>query len=222
MAGRHAVDAVTVLERLEGIGVVPVVTIDRVDRAVDLGEALLAGGVPCAEITFRTPAAAAVIGELAAAHPDLLVGAGTVIDVAQAQAAAAAGARFVMSPVLDADVVDWCRAHELLVVPGVTTPTEIHAARRLGLDVVKFFPASTAGGTDALRILGSVFPDVRFVPTGGIDAGNLAAHLELASVVACGGSWMTPRELIERGEFDRIQELAAAAASIAREARARR
>jgi len=209
----------TVLRRIGDVGVLPVVTIDRVADAEPLGEALLAGGVPCAEITFRTDACEAVIGAMTAAFPEMLVGAGTVLSVEQADAAVAAGARFIVSPGFDEAVVDWCSMHGLPVVPGVMTPTEVTMALTRGLDVLKFFPAQTAGGVGALQAIGAAYPGVAFVPTGGIDARNLADYLRLPMVAACGGSWLAKRELIANGEFHQITQLAGAAADIAREAR---
>ena len=209
----------TVLGTLGEIGLVPVVTIDRADRAEGLGAALLAGGLPCAEITFRTPVAAAVIRALTDAYPDMLIGAGTVMTVDQAEAAATAGSRFIVTPGFDDDVVDWCLAHDMPVTPGVMTPTEINKAVRTGLRLLKFFPAEAAGGIRALSAIGAAYPDVEFMPTGGIGRDDLAAYLQLPMVAACGGSWVTPRAAIERGDFPAIERLATAAVDIVTEAR---
>jgi 2-dehydro-3-deoxyphosphogluconate aldolase/(4S)-4-hydroxy-2-oxoglutarate aldolase len=210
------------LARLADIGVVPVVTIERAEQARDLGAALISGGVPCVEVTLRTPAALSAIEAMAGAVPDLLVGVGTVLHVAQAREAVAAGARFVMSPLFDDVVVDWCMSHGVVVVPGVMSPSEIGVAVRRGLEVVKYFPAGPAGGIAALRAFEPVFPGVRFVPTGGVDADNLADFLRLPAVAACGGSWLAPRELIATGRFDRIEQLAAEAATTVRDVRSGR
>lgn len=208
---------------LDGIGahgVLPVVTIDQADRAGALGEALVAGGLPCAEITFRTGAAPKVIEALTRAFPAMLVGAGTVTKVEQARAAVAAGARFVVSPGFDAAVVDWCLEEDVPVVPGIMTPTELGRALSTGIRVVKFFPAEPTGGVAMLNALGGPYPDARFIPTGGIDAGNLADYLRLPMVVACGGSWLVSSKLIEDGDFPRITELTAAAVDRVRTVRA--
>lgn len=211
-----------VFDRLGEIGLVPVVTIDDADRALGLGAALLAGGLPCAEITFRTEAAPAAIAALTDAFPQLLVGAGTVMTIEQAQAAVAAGSRFVVAPGFDAEIVDWCLAHEVPVAPGVMTPTEINMAVRKGLRLLKFFPAEPAGGVAALAAIGAAYPDVEFMPTGGISSDNLAAYLRLPTVTACGASWVAPRRSIAAGQFGEIERLATAAAEIVRRVRAER
>ena len=215
-------DGSTVFERLADIGLVPVVTIDDADRALGRGAALLAGGLPCAEITFRTEAAPAAVAALTEAFPELLVGAGTVMSIEQAQVAVAAGSRFIVAPGFDADVVDWCLAHEVPVAPGVMTPTEINMAVRTGLQLLKFFPAEPAGGVAALAAIGAAYPDIGFMPTGGISSDNLAAYLRLPNVAACGASWVAPRTSIATGDFGEIERLAAAAAEIVRRARAER
>lgn len=216
LARRHDVDSVideastgsgATFEALSDHGVVPVVTIDRLDDAVPLGEALTAGGLPCVEITFRTPAAADALRLLARAFPEMLVGAGTVFSVEQADVAVAAGARFIVSPVLDDALVEWCRSNDVPVAPGVMTPNEIAAAARHGLSVVKFFPAATAGGPAALEAVAPVFPELRFMPTGGIGLDNLTDYLCLPMVAACGGSWPAPRRLIRDRDFDTIKRL---------------
>lgn len=195
------------------LGVVPVVTIDRVDDAEPLARALERGGLPIAEITFRTPAAAAVLERIAATVPEVLLGAGTVLSTHQAEAAVSAGARFVVSPGYSAEVVEWCLGHQVPVIPGVLTPTEIQTAMERGLHLLKFFPAEASGGARALAALGSVYPEVSFMPTGGIGADTLADYLALPSVAACGGTWVAPRDLIAAGEFDRIAGLARDAAA---------
>jgi 2-dehydro-3-deoxyphosphogluconate aldolase/(4S)-4-hydroxy-2-oxoglutarate aldolase len=208
-----------VLGRVAEIGVVPVIAIDRAADVPRLGEALLAGGLPVAEITFRTDAAEAAIRTLVSSHPEVLVGAGTVVEVDQAKAAVDAGCRFVVSPGLDEGVVGWCLGNDVPVVPGVMTPTEVLSARRAGLGLLKFFPAEIAGGLGALRSLGGVFPDIRFVPTGGVDAGTLADYLRLSNVAACGGTWIAPRDLLVAGAFTEIGRRAAAAVGIVRTVR---
>ena len=175
--------------------------------------------MPCAEITFRTDAAADAISALAGAFPEMLVGAGTVLNVAQAEAAVAAGGRFVVSPGLDDSVVDWCLANDVPVVPGVMTPTEITQATSHGLRLLKFFPAEAAGGIAVLRAVSAAFPGIEFVPTGGVGAANLAEYLRLPMVAACGGSWLAPRRLIASGDFDEIERLVAETVAIVRSVR---
>ncbi len=220
VARRHSVDAVSdVLAALAALGVVPVVVIDDVGHAEPLGAALVAGGLPCAEVTFRTSAATAAIARLVERFPTMLVGAGTVLSVDQAEAAVAAGSRFVVSPGFDDAVVDWCLRRGVPVVPGVTTATEVIRASNRKLGLVKFFPAELAGGPAALQALHSVFPTMKFMATGGIDAANVAGYLRLPMVAACGGSWLAPRALMAAGDFAAIERLAAEAVSIARDAR---
>jgi len=205
-----------VFDRIRGCGVLPVVTVDRPDDAARVGEALLAGGLSCAEITFRADAAPAAISAMSSRYPEMLVGAGTVLTVEQAHRAAEAGARFVVSPGYDDDVVDWCRSHAVPVLPGVMTPTEVSRAQRADIDWVKFFPAEPAGGMTTLTALSGVFGNVVFVPTGGIDASNLADYLRLPAVAACGGSWLVSRQLIAGGDFRLIERLTAEAVGIVR------
>lgn len=209
-----------VLQQIGELGVVPVVAIDDAANAAPLGAALLAGGLPCAEITFRTAAAADAIRALADAYPDMLVGAGTVLSVEQAQQAASAGARFIVSPGFDAAVVDWCLSNGLPVTPGVVTPSEITAALNKGLQVLKFFPAEAMGGLKVLKAIGGPYKTVKFIPTGGINRDNLAEYLSHPIVHACGGSWLVKSHLIAAGDFDEITRRTAEAVEIARQARA--
>src|SRR5574341_841383 len=184
-----------VLEQLGEMGLVPVVVLKDAADALPLGQALLEGGLSCAEITFRTAAAEESIRALTSALPEMLVGAGTVLTVAQAQTAVAAGAKFVVTPGFDATVVDWCLANGVPITPGVMTPTEINMALGKGLAVLKFFP------------------------TGGINAVNLADYLRLPVVHACGGSWLVAYQLIANGEFSRIAQLTAEAVAIVKQCR---
>ncbi len=208
-----------VVERLGEIGIIPVVAIDDADTAVSLGQALLDGGLPCAEITFRTAAAADAIQKMSAALPDILVGAGTVLTVQQAETAAAAGAKFVVTPGFDAQVVDWCLANNMPVTPGVMTPTDINQALAKGLKLLKFFPAEAAGGVKALKAIGGPYVGIRFIPTGGISADNLADYLSLPMVHACGGSFMVKKQLIADGQFETISRLAQTAVDIVKSVR---
>jgi 2-dehydro-3-deoxyphosphogluconate aldolase/(4S)-4-hydroxy-2-oxoglutarate aldolase len=179
-----------------------------------LGKALLDGGLPCAEITFRTAAAAAAIQKMRAVYPEMLVGAGTVLTVEQAIRAQEAGASFIVTPGFDASVVDWCLAHEMPITPGVVTPTDINQALAKGLDVLKFFPAEAAGGIKLLKAIGAPYVGVKFIPTGGINENNLADYLRLPMVYACGGSFMVKKEWLAAGQFDKVKEAAAQAVAV--------
>jgi 2-dehydro-3-deoxyphosphogluconate aldolase/(4S)-4-hydroxy-2-oxoglutarate aldolase len=204
---------------LSELRVIPVVEIPRADDAVPLARALLEAGLPCAEITFRTEWAAEAIAAIAAEVPEVTVGAGTVLSVAQAERALGAGARFLVAPGYDPAVVAFAAEAGVPMLPGVCTPTEITVAQSQGFSVLKFFPAEAAGGVAYLRAIAAPYRDVRFVPTGGISADNLAAYLEVPQTIACGGSWMVKKDLIAAGEFARIRDLCAAAVAIARRVR---
>lgn len=199
-----------VLDRVQGVGVLPVIVLEDASFAVPLGDALKAGGLPIAEVTFRTAAAEEALHALAA-DPALLVGAGTVLDVDQVNRAVDAGARFIVSPGLRASVVRRAQELGVEVWPGVATPTEVLAALELGLGVVKLFPAGPLGGADLVKALAGPFPAVRFIPTGGVTHANLRDYLALASVVAVGGSWMVPPALLAQGDFTGISGLCAQA-----------
>ncbi|MEJ7634123.1 bifunctional 4-hydroxy-2-oxoglutarate aldolase/2-dehydro-3-deoxy-phosphogluconate aldolase [Aeromicrobium sp.] len=194
---------------LGGHRVVPVVVLDDPGRAGELGVALVAGGLPVAEVTFRTPQAASVLAKLAE-RSDLLVGAGTVITAAQVDLAHDAGARFVVSPGLSTAVVRRCQELGLPVFPGVSTPSEIIAALDLGLDTVKFFPAEANGGLPMIKAFSAAFPQVRFVPTGGITADTASSYLAHQSVAAVGGSWMVAPDLLATGQWDEVTARCAA------------
>lgn len=204
---------------LGALRVVPVVEIACADDAVPLARTLLEAGLPCAEITFRTAAAPQAIAAVVAEVPEVRVGAGTVLNVAQAEAALAAGAGFLVSPGFDAAVVGLALERGVPIVPGVCTPTEVGLALERGLSVVKLFPAEAAGGVPYLRALAAPFGGVRFVPTGGISADNLPAYLAVGQVLACGGSWMVKKQLIADHDFATIGRLAAEARRIADAAR---
>jgi 2-dehydro-3-deoxyphosphogluconate aldolase/(4S)-4-hydroxy-2-oxoglutarate aldolase len=208
-----------ILQQLGTLGLIPVVAIDRAEDAPALAQALLAGGLPCAEITFRTVAAPEAIRLMTATCPDMLVGAGTVLSVEQAQQAVLAGAKFIVSPGFDPDVVAWCLAHAVPVTPGVITPTEVALALKKGLKVLKFFPAEAAGGAAYLKAIAAPYGGAKFIPTGGISANNLAAYLSLPMVHACGGSWMVPKQLISAGNFDKIAAITREAVSIVEQIR---
>jgi 2-dehydro-3-deoxyphosphogluconate aldolase / (4S)-4-hydroxy-2-oxoglutarate aldolase len=195
--------------------IIPVVVLPDAAAAVPLARALVAGALPVMEITFRTPAAAASLEAIAAEMPGVQLGAGTVVSVAQAKTAISAGAKFVVSPGLSRQVVEYCMKRGVMVFPGVVTPGEIMAAMELGLDTLKFFPAEQAGGARYLKALCGPFPGIRFIPTGGIDASNLRSYLAIPQVVACGGSWMVKPELIAAGKFEEITNLAREAVELA-------
>ncbi|WP_432502002.1 bifunctional 4-hydroxy-2-oxoglutarate aldolase/2-dehydro-3-deoxy-phosphogluconate aldolase [Kineococcus arenarius] len=203
-----------VLTALANHRVVPVVVLDDAAHADPLAAALVAGGLPVAEITFRTPAAEESIRRVAA-RGDVLVGAGTVLTPAQVDRAVAAGAAYVVSPGLSRAVVERCAEHGVPVLPGAVTATEVQAALELGVGTVKFFPAGTSGGPAAVRALSAPFPDVRFVPTGGVGPANLHEWLALPAVTAVGGSWMVPRERIAAGDLAAVRALTAEAVALA-------
>jgi 2-dehydro-3-deoxyphosphogluconate aldolase/(4S)-4-hydroxy-2-oxoglutarate aldolase len=203
-----------VYEALRACRVVPVVKLPDAGCAEGLGRALIAGGLPCVEVTFRSAAAEAAIS-IMAAMPGLLVGAGTIRSVEQARAAKRAGARFVVSPGLREDVVRYCLDEGMPVSPGVCTPGEIERALDAGAKVLKFFPAENFGGIGTLKAFGAVYPDVPFMPTGGVNADNLAQYLALDNVLCCGGSWLAETKLLSEGRFDEIERRSARAAAIA-------
>ena len=208
-----------VINELTGFGIVPVVVIKKEEDAYPLAKALIRGGLPCAEVTFRTDVAASAIKVMSQSFPEMLVGAGTVISTDQVDEACAAGAKFIVSPGFDPEVVDHCLDKGIPVIPGICTPTEALLGLKRGLNVLKFFPAEQAGGPDMLKAMAAPFPGIRFMPTGGINAQNLASYLSLKCVAACGGSWMVKSDLIENGDWARIEELAGEAARLAKACR---
>lgn len=196
-----------VLKKIEAIGIVPVVKIDRAEDAVPLARALINGGLPCAEVTFRTDAAADAIAAMSKAFPEMLVGAGTVLTPEQADAAVAAGAKFIVSPGLNPTVVKHCVEKGYPITPGVATPGEVEMALSFGLEVVKFFPAEAAGGLAMIKAMSAPYGKLKFMPTGGISAKNLNEYLAFSKILACGGSWMVSADLINDGKFDEIERL---------------
>jgi 2-dehydro-3-deoxyphosphogluconate aldolase/(4S)-4-hydroxy-2-oxoglutarate aldolase len=204
---------------LRGIGLLPVVELDEVAQAEPLFEALAAGGLPAAEITLRTPAALEAIRLLVKANPDGFIGAGTVRSLDDAARVIDAGARFLVAPATDPELIEFCARQDVLVMPGACTPTEVHTALRAGAELVKFFPAELTGGIAYLKALAGPFGEVSFVPTGGVNASNLADYLGLTQVAACGGSWMVAPALLRAGDFARVQTLAAEAMAIVRQVR---
>ena len=203
-----------VLERIGAIRLVPVVVIDNAEDATPLGEALMAGGLPCAEVTFRTNAAAASIRRLADMS-GLLLGAGTVLTVDQAKDAVDCGAAFIVTPGFNPRVVGYCVENNIPITPGICTPTDIEAALGFGLTTLKFFPAEAFGGLKTLKAISGPYGMIRFIPTGGINATNVVDYLAFPKVLACGGSWMVEKDLISARNFTEITRLTKEAVAIA-------
>ena len=204
------------IDQLKEIRLVPVIVIEDAAHAEGLAEALAGGGLPCAEVTFRTPAAREALRRMTAARPDMLIGAGTVLTAEQARAAREAGAKFVVAPGFNPVVVDYCQENDIAVFPGVCTPTEIEMALGKGLTMLKFFPAEPIGGVAYLKAIAAPYGDVQFIPTGGITTKNVHEYLSFKRVLACGGSWMAPAEWISAGDFRRISEESARAVAAVR------
>lgn len=194
-----------VLSQIRALRIVPVIVIDDPIDAAPLAGALTDGGLPCAEVTFRTSRAAESICRMIGEFPNMLVGAGTVLTPEQAVQAYEAGARFIVAPGFNPAVVDYCLEQQIPVYPGVCTPTEIEMALGKGLQVLKFFPAEAAGGVAFLKAVAGPYAGVEFIPTGGINIGNVGEYLRFERVVACGGSWMAPNDWIVRKRFDHIR-----------------
>lgn len=207
------------IERIGELGVVPVVKIEEARLAPNLAEALSAGGLPCAEITFRTSAAAEAIRLMRQSRPEMMIGAGTVLTLAQAEAAVQAGAVFIVSPGFDEEIVDWCLERSVPVIPGVATPSEALLGLRRGLQVLKFFPCEALGGIPMLEAISAALVGLKFVPTGGIGIAEVAKYLKLPMVHAVGGSWMATSKLIAAEAFGDIERLAREAVDEVRAAR---
>lgn len=188
-------------------GVVPVVVLEDAKNALPLAKALTEGGLPCAEVTFRTDAAEESIRLMCSEYPDMAVGAGTVLTVRQIDRAVAAGAKFIVSPGFDPDIVDYCLKKDIPVFPGCATPSEVAQAAKRGMKLVKFFPAEQAGGIAMIKALAAPYTMMKFMPTGGISAKNLKDYLSFDRVLCCGGSWMVKGNLIQDGDFNKIREL---------------
>lgn len=203
-------------EQIKRCGLVPVIALQDAKDAVPLARALLAGGINVAEVTFRTDAAEASIKRIADEVPEMLVGAGTVLSEAQVGRAVASGAKFIVSPGMDVDVIRRAQELDVLVLPGVVTPTEIMTGLKEGIDLFKFFPAGNYGGLKTIKALAGPFTNISFIPTGGVSADNLTDYLSFDRVEAVGGSWMCPQTLIDAGEWDQITELALEAMKIRR------
>lgn len=196
-----------VLTQFQKLGIIPVVKIDNAKDAAPLAKALCEGGLPVAEVTFRTDAAEEAIRRMAAACPEMLVGAGTVLTTEQVDRAVAAGAKFIVSPGLNPRVVKYCQEKGVPITPGTSSPTDIEQALELGLEVVKFFPAEASGGIAKIKAMAAPYTKVKFMPTGGINAKNLTSYLDFPKIIACGGSWMVSDALINDGNFDEIKRL---------------
>ncbi len=208
-----------VLEQFAKYGVVPVVVLDDAKDALPLADALLEGGLPLAEVTFRTDAAEESIRQMTSQHPEMLIGAGTVLSAEQANRAVSAGAKFIVSPGTNPEVVEFCLDNNIPVTPGVCTPSEVEAGLGFGLDVLKFFPAEQAGGVAFIKAISAPYRNVKFMPTGGISPSNLKDYLSCPAVLACGGSWMVKGQLIKDGNFAEITRLCREARSLVKEIR---
>ena len=196
-----------IAEKFQKLGVVPVVVLEDTKDAVPLAKALVEGGLPCAEVTFRTEAAEESIRLMTEQFPEMLVGAGTVLTREQVDTAVAAGAKFIVSPGFDPEIVDYCLEKNIPIYPGCITPSEVAQAVKRGLEVVKFFPAEQFGGVSTIKALAAPYVGVKFMPTGGVNAKNLDSYLSCDKIVACGGSWMVKGDLVAEGKFDEIKSL---------------
>lgn len=209
-----------VLEKIQEIGIVPVVVLEDAKDAAPLAQALMNGGLPCAEVTFRTDAAEESIRIMSEQFPDMLVGAGTVLTTDQVDRAVAAGAKFIVSPGLNPRIVKYCVDKGILIAPGCSNPSDVEQALENGLEVVKFFPAEAAGGLPMIKAMAAPYVGVKFMPTGGINAKNVRDYLAYNRIIACGGSWMVKGEFVKEGKFDEIEKLTKEAVEIVKESRA--
>ena len=208
-----------VLKQMQEFGIIPVVVLNDTKDAEPLGKALVEGGIPCAEVTFRTEAAEESIRIMAEKFPEMLVGAGTILTTEQVDRAVAAGAKFIVSPGLNPKVVQYCIDKNIPVTPGIITPGEMEQAIELGLEVVKFFPAESFGGLKTIKSMAAPYNKMKFMPTGGISPSNVREYLAFDKIIACGGSWMVAGNLVKEGKFDEITRLVAEAAEIVKEVR---
>ena len=208
-----------VLKKIGQTGIVPVVVLNEVKDAVPLAQSLINGGLPCAEVTFRTDAAQQSIAEISKHFPQMFVGAGTVLTTEQVDRAVDAGAKFIVSPGFNPKVVEYCIKKGYPVTPGIMTPTELEMALEFGLDVVKFFPAENAGGLKMIKAMAAPYTKMKFMPTGGINPQNVREYLQCDKILACGGSWMVKGDLINSGNFAEIEKLTKEASQIVKEIR---
>ena len=209
----------TLEEQFYDYAVVPVVVLDDAEDAAPLAEALVKGGLPCAEVTFRTEAAEESIRIMSEKYPEMLVGAGTVLTTEQVDRAVATGAKFIVSPGFDPEIVDYCMEKNIPVFPGCVSPSEVAQAVKRGLKVVKFFPAEQAGGLAMLKAMAAPYTMLKFMPTGGINTKNLKEYLGFSKIICCGGSWMVKGDMIKNKEFDKITEMTKEAVELAAAAR---
>lgn len=209
----------TVTEKISTLGVVPVVVLEDAKDAAPLAKALVEGGLPCAEVTFRTDAAEESIKIMTSEYPDMFVGAGTVLTIEQVDRAVAAGAKFIVSPGFDPEIVDYCLSKEIPVFPGCITPSEVAQAVKRGLKVVKFFPAEQFGGVATIKAMAAPYVGLKFMPTGGVSAKNLESYFSCDKIVACGGSWMVKGDLVKAGKFDEIKAMTEEAVKLVAEIR---
>ena len=209
----------TVTEKISTLGVVPVVVLEDAKDAAPLAKALVEGGLPCAEVTFRTDAAEESIKIMTSEYQDMFVGAGTVLTIEQVDRAVAAGAKFIVSPGFDPEIVDYCLSKEIPVFPGCITPSEVAQAVKRGLKVVKFFPAEQFGGVATIKAMAAPYVGLKFMPTGGVSAKNLESYLSCDKIVACGGSWMVKGDLVKAGKFDEIKAMTEEAVKLVAEIR---
>ena len=209
----------TVTEKISTLGVVPVVVLEDAKDAAPLAKALVEGGLPCAEVTFRTDAAEESIKIMTSEYPDMFVGAGTVLTIEQVDRAVAAGAKFIVSPGFDPEIVDYCLSKEIPVFPGCITPSEVAQAVKRGLKVVKFFPAEQFGGVATIKAMAAPYVGLKFMPTGGVSAKNQESYLSCDKIVACGGSWMVKGDLVKAGKFDEIKAMTEEAVKLVAEIR---
>ena len=209
----------TAAERFAELGVVPVVVLEDAKDAAPLAKALVEGGLPCAEVTFRTDAAEESIKIMASEYPDMFVGAGTVLTIDQVDRAVAAGAKFIVSPGLNPRIVKYCVEKGISITPGCANPSDVEQAIENGLDVVKFFPAEQAGGLAYIKAIAAPYVGMKFMPTGGINPKNVKDYLAYDRILACGGSWLVKGNLVKAGEFDKIREMVKEAVEIVKESR---
>jgi 2-dehydro-3-deoxyphosphogluconate aldolase/4-hydroxy-2-oxoglutarate aldolase len=208
-----------VLKKIQKIGILPVVVLEDAKDAKPLANALCEGGFPLAEVTFRTSAAKESIEIMSSQFPDMLVGAGTVLSVEQVNEAIKAGAKFIVSPGFDDEVVNYCLENNIPVTPGTCTPSDVQKCYKLGLEVVKFFPAEPSGGLNMIKAIAAPYTTIKFIPTGGIDLNNMSNYLSYEKIFAIGGSWMVKGSLVKNGEFDKIKQMTKEAVERVKEVR---
>ena len=206
-------------EKIGKLGLVPVVVLEDPEDAEKLAKALVEGGLPVAEVTFRTARADESIRRMSEAYPDMLVGAGTVLTIEQVDKAVASGAKFIVSPGFDPEIVDYCIGKKIPVYPGIVTPSELAQVVKRGLEIVKFFPAEQYGGVNTIKALAAPYTMMKFMPTGGVNLKNLESYLSFGKIAACGGSWMVKGDMIKAGEFDKIASITADAVKLVKEIR---